>query len=149
MRVVLDIESIKRYRVFELPDPNRIVIDVVGDSAPSPAELTIEGVLGSPDAAASPPDDGRRPRPDVSLAAQLALTIQRIVIDPGHGGKDPGAIGKKGAYEKDVVLAISLILAKILRDRGNRAGARGRGNAGILSGGCRLRWRWFGRSDGV
>ncbi len=36
-----------------------------------------------------------------------------IAIDPGHGGEDPGAIGKGGAYEKDVVLAIS----KKLRER--------------------------------
>lgn len=35
-----------------------------------------------------------------------------IAIDPGHGGKDPGAIGRKNTYEKDVVLQISRRLAK-------------------------------------
>lgn len=37
-----------------------------------------------------------------------------IVIDPGHGGHDPGAVGPRGLKEKDVVLAISLRLAELL-----------------------------------
>jgi N-acetylmuramoyl-L-alanine amidase len=40
-----------------------------------------------------------------------------IIIDPGHGGKDTGAIGKNGAREKDVVLQISQKLAAELQDR--------------------------------
>lgn len=40
--------------------------------------------------------------------------IDRIIIDPGHGGKDPGTIGKRGKYEKDVVLAIAKKLKKLL-----------------------------------
>ncbi len=42
--------------------------------------------------------------------------IDIIVIDPGHGGIDPGAVGKKGLYEKDCNLDISLKLKKLLRD---------------------------------
>ncbi len=38
-----------------------------------------------------------------------------IAIDPGHGGKDPGAIGKNGSYEKNVVLGISLRLARLIQ----------------------------------
>ncbi len=41
-----------------------------------------------------------------------------IVIDPGHGGKDPGAIGYRGYKEKNIVLAIGLKLDKILIKRG-------------------------------
>ncbi|MEA5471323.1 N-acetylmuramoyl-L-alanine amidase [Spirulina sp. 06S082] len=41
-----------------------------------------------------------------------------VVLDPGHGGKDPGAIGIGGLRETDVVLPISLEIAQILRDRG-------------------------------
>lgn len=41
---------------------------------------------------------------------------RKIVIDAGHGGHDPGAVGLKGLYEKDVVLDIALKLKKILLD---------------------------------
>jgi N-acetylmuramoyl-L-alanine amidase len=45
-----------------------------------------------------------------------------IVIDPGHGGDDPGAIGKNGTYEKDIVLAISREIKKTInKNPGYRA----------------------------
>jgi len=44
--------------------------------------------------------------------------IRRVVIDPGHGGKDPGAISYLGHHEKDIVLQISRRLASILQRRG-------------------------------
>jgi N-acetylmuramoyl-L-alanine amidase len=50
----------------------------------------------------------RTKRPDTTISRR------RIVIDPGHGGHDPGAIGPRGLYEKDVVLDIALKLKKIL-----------------------------------
>ena len=43
-----------------------------------------------------------------------AIAKRRIVIDPGHGGHDPGAVGLKGLYEKDVVLDVALKLKEIL-----------------------------------
>jgi len=46
--------------------------------------------------------------------------IREIIIDPGHGGKDPGAIGRFGEYEKKIVLDISKRLKKILQDKGIR-----------------------------
>lgn len=48
-------------------------------------------------------------------AEYLELT-GKVVLDPGHGGKDPGAIGQAGYYEKDAVLAISLKTAEYLRE---------------------------------
>ena len=41
-----------------------------------------------------------------------------VMIDPGHGGKDPGAIGIAGVQEKDIILPISLRIAKILQENG-------------------------------
>ena len=38
-----------------------------------------------------------------------------VFIDPGHGGKDPGAIGKLGTLEKNITLKASVLLAKALR----------------------------------
>jgi len=49
----------------------------------------------------------------VPLAQLFGLTVRTIVIDPGHGGKDPGTIGKSGIREKDVSLAI----AKLLKEK--------------------------------
>ncbi len=41
--------------------------------------------------------------------------IPIVVIDPGHGGQDPGAVGSNGTYEKNINLSVSLILATLLR----------------------------------
>ncbi len=51
-----------------------------------------------------------------SFKAITAQGVQKIIIDPGHGGKDPGAIGVTGLKEKDVVLNVSQMTAKYLRD---------------------------------
>lgn len=47
-----------------------------------------------------------------------AVAGKLIVIDPGHGGEDPGAVGAAGVYEKDIVLEVSKKLAEILRQAG-------------------------------
>jgi N-acetylmuramoyl-L-alanine amidase len=106
VRVVVDIKSFKTYKVFSLKDPFRIVIDVWGaaddnKSRPKPPVVTSK-------------KSGRLP--PSALAKQLALGVSRIIIDPGHGGKDYGAPGYlKGVHEKDVVLKISRRLAKKIR----------------------------------
>lgn len=45
----------------------------------------------------------------------LPLSVKRIVIDPGHGGKQPGAISETGTVEKDVTLDIALRVQKLLK----------------------------------
>lgn len=58
----------------------------------------------------------QRPRDPVSIV-EPKLNGKRdivIMIDPGHGGEDPGAVGKKGVYEKNVVLDIGKRLKKII-----------------------------------
>jgi N-acetylmuramoyl-L-alanine amidase len=54
----------------------------------------------------------------VPLSAQLGMKARRVVIDAGHGGKDTGALGKRGVREKDVSLAIAKRLEKRLRALG-------------------------------
>ena len=57
--------------------------------------------------------------PDAGVAELLNLQVRTIVIDPGHGGRDPGAVGPGGLAEKDVTLDV----ARRLRDRLDRHGA--------------------------
>lgn len=89
VRVVLDLEHIKDYKVFQLTDPYRLVVDVYGDGGGTKGYV----------------DDGR-PK------------IKRVVIDPGHGGHDPGALGPGGLKEKDVVLDIARELKETLKAEG-------------------------------
>jgi N-acetylmuramoyl-L-alanine amidase len=102
VRLVLDIDSMVDHRVFTMENPSRLVVDVVGQS----------GQFGEKRGKESP--DGE-PLP---LAQQLGLGVKTIVIDPGHGGKDPGAIGPKGLREKDVTLALALRLKPLLEEKG-------------------------------
>lgn len=58
------------------------------------------------------------PASPINKGAGEQNKIPVVVIDPGHGGIDPGATGVSGAHEKDIVLALGLALAKTLRDTG-------------------------------
>ena len=103
LRVVLDLKQPVRAESFVLePNPPygyRLVVDLYAmrrpsRPAPQPAPALPEG----------------RPRDVI------------VVIDPGHGGDDPGAVGSRGAREKDVNLQISLKLARLIeREEGMRA----------------------------
>lgn len=65
-----------------------------------------------PAIAASPTGDGDR-----SLTRTLGLKINRIVIDPGHGGYDTGTIGPHGLMEKNVCLDVALRLGRLIRKK--------------------------------
>ncbi len=100
IRITLHAHAIERYRIFSMPDPFRIIVDVRGSMAPA-SRSTMRRPLPRPS------------KPTLSdLPAQLGLDVKRIVIDPGHGGKDRGATGTKGSYEKDIVLSIARNLKK-------------------------------------
>ncbi|MGI0484215.1 N-acetylmuramoyl-L-alanine amidase family protein [Pantanalinema rosaneae CENA516] len=57
------------------------------------------------------------PQPTNLLPQQRPI----VVVDPGHGGPDPGAVGIGGIYEKDIVLDISLQVASLLENQGIQA----------------------------
>ncbi len=112
VRVVLDMESIGGYNVFRLHDPFRIVVDVRRNKKGHPKKspkIAKKKRTARKGIKKSGAPDGK-----VSLARQLGLNVRRIVIDPGHGGKDPGCHSKGGAKEKDIVLRMAKTLAKIL-----------------------------------
>ena len=106
-RVVLDLVEAAVVHATLVLEPegdygHRIVLDI--------APL----VVGTAQPASDPADDdgllrpGSKPRPPVPV----------IVLDPGHGGPDPGAIGTSGAREKDIVLAAALELKALLEATG-------------------------------
>lgn len=118
VRVVLDIESIDSYRIFALEDPYRIVIDLSGEKREGDAGDQIGNIISKNDngfkATTAVPLPNKLQK--LSLAQQLGLGIKRVVVDPGHGGHDAGAIGYAGMMEKDVVLDVGKKLQKILTE---------------------------------
>jgi len=106
VRVVVDLERPSTFRVFALPDPYRIIVDIDGEGEiPVPQDAT-ERAGAAPAPPGGPGPAGTPRRQPV-----------RVMIDPGHGGKDPGAIGPTGLQEKDVVLAIG----RLVRDKLGRS----------------------------
>ncbi|KAF1028356.1 MAG: N-acetylmuramoyl-L-alanine amidase AmiC [Pseudomonas sp.] len=104
-RIVLDLASPMQLNSFLLPPQDgqghRLVLDLtnanhavqhIASAAPAPAPVE------------KAPVDKAHPKRDII-----------VVVDPGHGGKDPGAIGSKGQREKDVVLSIAQLLARRLK----------------------------------
>jgi N-acetylmuramoyl-L-alanine amidase len=109
VRVVVDIKSLESYKVFSLNEPFRIVIDLKGGGGASATQSPrpVNRTIAKMDPKASTGD----------IARQLSLGVRRIVIDPGHGGKDYGAPGYlKGVHEKQIALQIAKRLAVKLKN---------------------------------
>ena len=97
-RIVLDLAAPMQLNSFLLPPQDgqghRLVLDLISASH-APRQIAAEPAAIT---------DKAHPKRDII-----------VVVDPGHGGKDPGAIGSKGQREKDVVLSIAQLLAKRLK----------------------------------
>lgn len=102
-RVVLDLERAGSYTAFPLYSPYRLIVDVQATAG------RVRKAQGTP----TP-----RPEPAVQPARPVAAEPKyRVMIDPGHGGRDPGAIGVGGLEEKTVVLDVSRTLGRKLEAR--------------------------------
>lgn len=143
LRVVLDLKAEVRPDVFALPPVaeygHRLVLDVYPLVPLDPLMALLESERQKENRPVPQPPSSRDPStprdPMSAKEAEAARQPQRdaesprlasrkltIAIDPGHGGEDPGAIGRKGTYEKDVVLAIARKLkGRIDGDRNMRA----------------------------
>ncbi len=100
-RVVFDLYQEAKYELFSLIEPDRIVIDIFK----SGEEAAISETL--------PAKPKEKPVPGPEITGKRV-----VIIDPGHGGKDPGAIGPTGLKEKEVTLGIALYLEKLLKNAG-------------------------------
>jgi N-acetylmuramoyl-L-alanine amidase len=140
-RVVIETVSDVACDARKALDPQRIVVSCRERAAPAAGALEPPApVAGSAAAAAAAPPASAPARPaepasgasspapgadsrpasptknasgGFSMARQLGLRVGRIVIDPGHGGRDPGALGQ-GTSEAAITLDIALRLEKLL-----------------------------------
>lgn len=94
--------SFHTYKLFSLTNPPRLVIDVA-PSSPQDFSRPLE-----PFEPSRLPDSPPQPTPP------RGKSYTTIVIDPGHGGRDPGAHGRRGTEEKDITLKVGLKLRDLL-----------------------------------
>ena len=113
VRLVIDLKAEVKPQVFTLKPVgeygHRLVIDLYPVVPPDPLAALIEAdgkILLQEQKAEKEP----APVPDKPKVARLAT----IVIDPGHGGEDPGALGRLGSREKDITLTIAKRLKALI-----------------------------------
>lgn len=113
-RVVLDLHEYQEHKVFHLENPFRLVVDVYAPGnghAPSLSTSapkgTIDQVTGDVPKDVDPGD----------LVEVLGLKVKTVMIDPGHGGNDPGA-KHNGIVEKDTNLKVAKLVGAELKKMG-------------------------------
>jgi len=113
LRLVLDLKDEVVAQAFALKPVaefgHRLVLDLIPATPPDPLMALLDADRPAP----GPPSADARPRESAPARRDAARRIT-VAIDPGHGGEDPGAIGRRGTYEKHVALAISRKLKAIL-----------------------------------
>ena len=133
VRLVLDLKNTVEPQVFTLNPAggykHRLVIDLypAGQNDPLLAFLGDQDQKGDilqsfqqPYQAPASPDKQVANSETSTDRSQLKVDrLTTIVLDPGHGGEDPGAVGASGSYEKDVVLAIAKQLKSVLESEPN------------------------------
>jgi N-acetylmuramoyl-L-alanine amidase len=138
VRLVFDLKAEARPEVFTLRPiaeyGHRLVLDIYPAQAVDPLLALLEKTQAAPAATitgkpvetiATAPADTARPTPEAAPKAGARPgkpDSQRLIvvaIDPGHGGEDPGAKGRRGTYEKNVTLAIARKLKAMIDQEPN------------------------------
>jgi N-acetylmuramoyl-L-alanine amidase len=107
-RVVLDLTGTPPRTTYALYSPYRVVIDFAREASPMQLAQLAKPMRPEPSAPPQPNTSG-----GFSLSRQLGLGVARVVIDPGHGGHDPGAMNN-GLSEAELVLDVAMRLEKLL-----------------------------------
>jgi N-acetylmuramoyl-L-alanine amidase len=121
VRVVIELKQEVRPEVFALapvgPYRHRLVMDLHSVTPVDPLLSLLQQERPPVAERSQAPADGRsEPRkPARERGANEMNRVATIAIDAGHGGEDPGAIGKRGTYEKDVTLAIARRVETLLK----------------------------------
>ncbi|MEI7613148.1 MAG: N-acetylmuramoyl-L-alanine amidase [Betaproteobacteria bacterium] len=131
VRLVMELKNEVRPQVFVLPPVGeygyRLVLDVYPLEAPDPLLQFIQKneslFSGSQDTVTKKPEAVAEFKPERPRTGKPVVDrMVTIMLDPGHGGEDPGAIGRGGSYEKHVTLAVARRLkAKIDAEPNMRA----------------------------
>ncbi len=102
VRLVIELKAEIQPQVFMLKPVgeygHRMVLDLYPTVADDPLLALLEKLEAPPEKA--PPKDPRQAQPEITR-------MVTVVLDPGHGGEDPGAIGRGGTYEKNVTLQVA------------------------------------------
>ena len=131
VRLVMELKNEVRPQVFVLPPVgeygHRLVLDVYPLDLPDPMLSLLDKIGLEPVPPKNRPEGKRETAPETGVEAkrQGKPVVDRLVtitLDPGHGGEDPGAVGRGGSYEKNVTLAVAKRLkAKIDAEPNMRA----------------------------
>ena len=123
LRIVFDLKSETRTQVFVLKPVAefgyRVVLDLYPLTPLDPMMALLEerrepaGADPKPGAQAPEraPDGKPEAKPEAKASGRRRITV---ALDPGHGGEDPGAVGQRGTFEKNVTLAIGRKLKRII-----------------------------------
>jgi N-acetylmuramoyl-L-alanine amidase len=123
-RMVFDLSSRARYKTFSMTGngETQLVVDVYAYDAPINVSKPLPQVTTVTPAHAVTVKDfdivalKPKPKPKQQMIEVVKPRPLVVVVDAGHGGKDPGTIGMHGTQEKNVVLAIALRLADLINE---------------------------------